>query len=102
MTSISIQKMLEGVADFGSMKSTRKVASRLELFASQSMSSCKPVELLASDFDIIEQSVSKATNEYMGDGCGFIPDHYLDRVVGGNQEKRLSIQVRIFAPHLGR
>lgn len=90
------------MADFGALESTRKVASRLELMASHAMSSCLPKTLKASQFEIIDQSVSKATNDYMGDGCGFIPDHLMHLVIGGNPDKRLSIQVRIFAPHLGQ
>ena len=102
MTPISIQKDLEGVADFGALESTRKVASRLELLASHTMASCKPnYGLKATDFEIIEENISKTTNEPMGDGCGFIPDHILDLLVGCSQQNRLSIQVRIFAPHLG-
>ncbi|CAM9259986.1 unnamed protein product, partial [Ectocarpus fasciculatus] len=98
---ISLARELEKVADFASIKSSRKLAARLELLHSASLASCLPRRLSADDFEIIDEEISDITQEYMGDGCGFIGEKQLYELVGGSVDKLLSIQVRVFSPKLG-
>lgn len=101
LPTISIQNELERVADFSSLKSIRKMSMRLELFQSGSVSGTPPFRMKTSQYEIIDEAISSATQEYMGDGCGFIPSHMLRELIGGNSEKYLAIQVRVFGPQIG-
>ena len=97
---IDLRKILERIGDFGSLPSVGKIASRLELFRSPSISNRAPCAIDISDIKIIDDVVND-NDELMADGCGFISDEMIERLLGGKAQKHLAIQVRIWAPLLG-
>ena len=97
---ISLSRELSRIADFAALKSTRKVAARLELLHSCSIFGCTPRRMVTSDFDRIKEPQSE-NGDYMGDGCGFIGIEMLRELLGGTLDKQLAIQVRVFGPQLG-
>jgi hypothetical protein len=62
-------------------RTVRKLAVRLELLVSPSTTH-KALRLGASDFEAIPEPAGFGGDE-MSDGCGFIPDRLLLRLVGG-------------------
>lgn len=101
VAEINLSEELSRVADFASIRSSRKLASRLELFHSASASTCLPLRLNCIDFEIINEAVSEVTQEAMGDGCGFIGEGKMKELLGKAADRLLSMQVRVFSPRLG-
>eukprot|EP01035_Chromulina_nebulosa_P002821 gene2821-3855_t len=97
---INLKKILERIGDFGSIPSVGKIASRLELFRSPAISNRAPCSIDISDIEVIDDVVND-NNELMADGCGFISDEMIERLLGGKAQKHLAIQVRVWAPLLG-
>jgi len=82
VTTINLREELEKIANFRDEPSTlRKLVVRLELLTSPSASRKAPV-LHAKDFELIPEPKG-CDGEDMSDGCGFIPDAMLLRLVGG-------------------
>ena len=100
LNEISLQAALEKIADFGSIVSTSKLASRLELLRSPSIARRDPFNTVVSNIVEIEDIISPR-GDCMTDGCGFISDDMITEILGGEASRHLAIQVRIFAPHLG-
>ncbi|CAE7543104.1 unnamed protein product, partial [Symbiodinium microadriaticum] len=101
LTDISLQGALENIGDFRGM-TPRKIASRFELFFSPAKSEVPPQRLSLQDFTIIDEPMSFVTNSPMTDGCGFIGDDIVARVLGqAAVAKTIALQVRIFGPHMG-
>lgn len=103
--AINLERELEAIADFASIRTARKAASRLELLLSPADSKLAPRQLRTENFEIIAEPMSSITEESMGDGCGFIGDEMLRMILTEkgrlNVTSRAAVQVRIFAPHLG-
>ena len=97
---INLKKILERIADFGSLTSVGKIASRLELFRSPAISNRPPCSIDISEIEVVDDIVND-NNELMADGCGFISDEMIERLIGGKAQKHLALQVRIWAPLLG-
>ena len=76
-----------------------KLVARLELLVTPALKKGKKdffdESLTSCDFEIIPETCNE--------GCGFIPRHYIQRLLGtGSDTKRIfALQVRIFAPKLG-
>jgi hypothetical protein len=97
---INLQKELNKLAAFGRLKSSIKVASRLDLLVSPAKSAGGEgrhhiYELLPSYFETIP--------EVANEGCGFIPCSMIQEFLGGNKvgKRTFAIQVRLFSPNLG-
>ena len=61
-------------------------------------------KLKADVFEVLPGPTSAVTGEDMADGCGFIPEPLLLRLLGDMKLSKISplaIQVRIFSPRLG-
>lgn len=102
LENLCLQGHLESIADFASLENSRKVQSRLELFNSTATSKSKPCKLFVRDIELIEENISKVNGESMGDGCGFIGLHMLERLLGvAEAAKCLGVQVRLFGPQIG-
>lgn len=79
---LSLREELEKVANFRGQNGTvRKLAARLELLQSPSATH-KALQLRASDIELIPEP-SGLDGDEMSDGCGFIPDAMMLRLVGG-------------------
>jgi len=93
-----LQEKLENIADFKSLLPHKAVA-RLELFQTPSKkngkNNCFWVHLKSSQFEDIPETFHL--------GCGFIPEEFLQDLLGNNAlaKRTFAIQVRIFAPQLG-
>ena len=103
---LSIQDRLNQVADFGSLSTVEKLASRLEILQSPCTPKYPPYHgFKAADFSVLEDAATApkaADGEYLNDGCGFISDAMLTQLLGGsNPDKQIAVQVRIFSPKLG-
>ena len=80
---IDLRDKLERVAAFEAQDSTvRKTIARLQLFRSAATAG-KALRLTASDFEVIEEPISLLSGSEMCDGCGFIGDEMLLRLLGG-------------------
>lgn len=82
LPTLDLREELEKVAGFREEHCTvRKLAVRLELLQSPSATH-KALQLHACDFELIPEPAGFGGDE-MSDGCGFIPDAMLLRLVGG-------------------
>lgn len=97
---IDLQRELERIADFGSIPSVGKLASRLELLRSPSIPNRPPCTIHIDDIKIIDDVVNEH-GDLMAEGCGFISDEMIEQLLGGKAQKHLAMQVRIEAPQLG-
>jgi hypothetical protein len=74
LPTISVRDELERIACFEAQDSTvRKTAERLTLL---STNAAKIIDLTADDFELID-------DDPMNDGCGFIPDELMLKLLGG-------------------
>lgn len=101
--TISIPSMLQDLGDFSTISDWEagKIASRLQLMVSKvAWTQSKRYPLMFE----IKSSEIETFDDPSNDGCGFIPQSFLDRFGLGKATKFrqvCTIQVRIFAPSLG-
>lgn len=101
LTTINVQKRLEGVANFGVL-TARKAAKRLELLNSPA----KKSNIRDRDYLILDNLTSlefEEIEEVAHEGCGFIPRRYIQELLGSHRvgQRTFALQVRIFASRLG-
>ena len=101
----SVQKKLDDIANFSDLVlAPGKLASRLELLvstaASQSLGGEKTPNIYKLPASHLEE-IDNPENQTMG--CGFIPGHILEDLLGNNNDAKdaLAIQVRIVWPASG-
>ena len=100
-----LEHELSEVADFAALPGPRKAVARLDLL--QSTASRDDIaRLCLDDIELIEEPMSAANyGEPMLDGCGFISDELLRKVLNktarADMGSRLAVQVRVVAPQLG-
>ena len=96
---IDLANRLSRFAAFESLPNARKCVSRLELLCSGCYGKGGERRLRADDFELLELS---PTADAMADGCGFIGDQALAKLVGVEKlDETVALQVRIVAPRLG-
>ena len=79
LPTICVRDELEKIACFEAQDSTvRKTAERLTLLSSNA---ARIIDLRADDFELID-------DDPMNDGCGFIPDELMLKLLGGGQGSR--------------
>ncbi|KAK3253466.1 hypothetical protein CYMTET_37285 [Cymbomonas tetramitiformis] len=104
LPTICLREELERLADFAGLPSWRKVQARLELLQSP-VHEEHVFELETEHFEVQEaEALSSATGEPMGDGCGFIPEPLLRRLLKQSVHghlRKVAVQVRIVSPSLG-
>jgi hypothetical protein len=102
----SLERELAGLADFGALPTTRKMAARLELLASKAFE--RNFQKLSVDaFEVVDEPMT-AIGEAAQDGCGFIPYSILAKLLHSTKASKrgpeptvLAVQVRVLAPSLG-
>lgn len=102
LTTIDLREELEKLAAFdGQVSTVRKTLSRLLLFESEAKQGMA-LRLKADDFELLpDEPMSLEDGSEMLDGCGFIPDEMLLRLVGGGTGALTSLRSLIKAEGLG-
>ena len=91
VTSISLKKELEAIADFG-LLSPHKAKARLELLESGRNEGRIVSDLQSKDFKLIKEEAHV--------GCGFVPEAMLAHILGDKSDGKC-IHVRVVSPQLG-
>ena len=101
----SVQKKLDNIANFSDLVlAPGKLASRLELLVSTAAAHSLGGEKTSCVYNLPTshfEEIDKPENQTMG--CGFIPSHMLEELLGNNNDAKdaLAIQCRIVCPTLG-
>ena len=99
--ALNVPDVLERYANFSHL-TTEKVVARLELLQSTAcMHNRTP--LIGSDETFFTLEDFEEIPERAHEGCGFIPEHFVHRLLGSGivGRRTLALQVRILAPQLG-
>ena len=101
----SVQKELDSIANFSDLVlAPGKLASRLELLVSTAAGQSLGGEKTSYMFELPASHLEEIDNpENQTMGCGFIPGHMLEDLLGNNNDAKdaLAIQVRIVCPTFG-
>jgi hypothetical protein len=98
MEPVDLKEMLERLGDFGSLD-PRKAASRLELLQSPALK-LKPKEYAILAIKETDICMVDANGQ---DGCGFICEEFLEKLLGNNApaKRTVAIQIRLICPAFG-